>query len=344
MSDNIDQIKVSLNKKFKGNMFKVVESNQFYRIPFSSSRLNYLTRGGLPYPGASELSGPEGAGKTTLEIDLIKHAQALGLTCAVIDTENKFDMEYAEWLGVKKDDLIFTQPTGLDGETVLELALGLIEEGAKFCAIDSIPSLVPKSVYEGDMSDKQYCGSSGILSTFSQKVSGTGILQEKGACLLGINQVRDKVGGYGLQTPGGHFWRHICICRLQLAKGNPFDHNYKDLPYSTTEETAGYSMELRMLKNQFSKNDRRFAKCTFTYDIGIDELQDLIDVAIEIGVIYKSGAWYRFVDPTTGEVISNESGDIKLQGKANVRNFLKEEDNSQIYKWVKLQVDQKLAE
>jgi RecA/RadA recombinase len=340
---SIEDIKNSLNKKFKQDITRMGHDSTVYeRVPFTSPRVNYLTRGGIPFPAATELSGPEGAGKTTLEIDLIKNAQKLGMYCGIIDTENKFDVEYARWHGVDTDNLIISNPVNTTGEDILQLAMDMIEEGIRFCAIDSLAALVPKAVLNGTMDDKSYCGSSGIVSTFSQKISGTGILQAKRACLLGINQVRDKVNGFGLQTPAGHFWRHICMCRLQLSRGNPFDANYKELAMGTTEETAGYKIEIRMLKNQFSKNDRRFNFCTFNYDKGIDVFEDLIDVGIDMNVIYKTGAWYRFVNLDTGEVLCVDGEELKFQGKASVREYL--EQNSRIHKWAEMQIMAHIAD
>lgn len=333
---SLDDIKAALNKKYKTDLTAMDTSLE--RIPFTSMRLNYLTRGGLPFPGAVELSGPESAGKTTILNDLIKNAQAKGMYCGVIDTENKFDTEYAQWLGVDLDNLMLVQPTMMSGEDALQLALDMINEGIRFCGIDSIASLVPKSVLGGTMDDKTYCGSSGIMSTFSQKLTGTGILQQKRACLVGINQVRDKLGGFGLQTPGGHFWRHACLARIQVSRGNPFDANYKEMAMGTTEKTAGHKIEVRLLKNQFSKNDRRFNTCTLNYEKGVDAEEDLIDVALEMGIIHQGGAWYRPVNIDTGEVLCVNGEELKFQGKIALRNYLLE--TTRIMMWLKGQVMQ----
>lgn len=341
---SIDSIKDKLNKKFKiddlldtGNNFP-----PFERIPFTSPRLNYLTRGGIPLPGCVEISGPEGSGKTTLLGDLIKNAQAMGLTCAFTDTENKTDLDYWEWLGVDIDNLLVCRPKGVTGEDILQLQLDMIEEGVQTLGLDSVASLVPKSVLTGSMDDKTYCGSSGIMSTFSQKLGGSGTLQEHKATLIGINQVRDKVNGFGFQTPAGHFWRHACIARLQINKGVPFDETYKELPMNTTEETYGYKMEVKILKNQFCKNDRRFNYCTFNYEYGIDKFEDMIDVAIDMDVIHKNGAWYKFVNKETGEFLCVDDEELKFQGKASVRAYLQE--NSRMTRWVELQVNKYIEE
>ena len=100
-------------------------------------------------------------------------------------------------------------------------------EGVQFLGLDSVASLVPKSVLNGDMEDKTYCGSSGIMSTFSQKISGSGIVNANKITFVGINQVRDKIGGFGLHTPAGHFWKHI-VFRIQLSRGT-FNEAYTQM-------------------------------------------------------------------------------------------------------------------
>lgn len=340
---SIQDIQASLNKKFKGELLTIGEDYpKLDRIKFSSPRLNYLTRGGIPWPGVTEISGPEQSGKTTLLGDLTKNAQAMGIICSFTDTENKTDLDYWKWLGVNVDDLLVCKPAGVSGEDILQLQLDMLDEGVGFLGLDSVASLVPKQVLTGSMDDKTYCGSSGIMSTFSQKLSGTGILIAKKAALVGINQVRDKLSGFGLQTPAGHFWRHICLLRLQISRGNPFDAIYREMPMNTTEDTAGYKMEVKLLKNQICKNDRRFNYCTFNYSKGIDVLEDLIDVAIDLDIINQSGAWYRFVNKETGEILCVNNEEIKFQGKGNVREYL--ENNNRIAMWVAMQVDKYIAE
>lgn len=334
----LDNIKDKLNKKFKMDLvYTGNEFEKFDRIPFTSPRLNYLTRGGVPWPGIIEISGPEGSGKTTLLGDLVKNAQAKGLVCAFTDTENKTALDYWEWLGVDINNLLVVRPKGATGEDILQLQFDMIEEGVQFLGLDSVASLVPRSVLEGDMSDKTYCGSSGIMSTFSQKMTGSGILQKHKATLVGINQVRDKINGFGFQTPAGHFWRHACVARFQVSKGNPFDSNYKEMPLNTTEITAGYKMEVKVLKNQFCKNDRRFNYCTLHFDKGIDKLEDLIDVAIDMGIIVRAGAWYRVINVETGEIVCVNDQELKFQGKNGIREYL--EENPKVATWLENQVN-----
>lgn len=340
---SLDDIRNSINKKFRAELVSSnPEYTQFDRIPFSSPRLNYLTRGGVPWPGAIELSGPESSGKTTLLGDLTKNAQKMGLICAFTDTENKTDLDYWKWLGVDTDNLLISKPVNASGETILELQFELMRQGAAFLGLDSVASLVPKQVLEGSMSDKTYAGSSGILSTFSQKMLGTGILHERKVCMVGINQVRDIMSGYGYKTPGGHFWKHACVCRLQLTKGNPFNRNYVEMAMSTIEQPAGHWIEVRMLKNQFSKNDRRYTTVTFNYDYGVDVYEDVIDVALDLDIIYRGGAWYKFCNRETGDILQVDGQDVNLQGRNAVKEYLQE--HPRIFRWLMGQVDQYIRE
>lgn len=339
----LDDIRANINKKFKTDMLQTGDNfTHFDRIPFSSPRMNYLTRGGIPWPGATELSGPESSGKTTVLGDLTKNAQKMGITCAFTDTENKTDLDYWKWLGVDIDNLLVCKPTNASGEALLELQFELMREGVAFLGLDSVASLVPKQVLTGTMDDKTYCGSSGILSTFSQKLTGSGILFEKKVCMVGVNQVRDVMSGYGMKTPGGHFWRHACICRLQLTKGNPFDRMYKEMAMSTIEQPAGHWIEARLLKNQFCKNDRRYTTLTLNYTDGIDLYEDAIDVGIDLEVVQKNGAWYSFLNRETGEILCVNGSEVKLQGRNGVREYFME--NPRIFKWVMGQINQYITE
>jgi recombination protein RecA len=343
MTMSLDAIKKNLNKKFKAEILGLGSCvPKIERIPFSSPRLNYLTRGGVPWPGIIEISGPEASGKSTLLADLTMQSQKKGLLCSLTDTENKVDIDYWKWLGVDVDNLLVCNPVGMSGEDILQLQLDLMAEGIQFLGLDSVASLVPKSVLNGDMEDKTYCGSSGIMSTFSQKISGSGIVNSKKITFVGINQVRDKIGGFGLHTPAGHFWKHICSCRIQLSRGNPFNEAYVQMPHSTQEQTSGHWIEVRLLKNQFTKNDRRFNMFTLHYTKGIDVVEDLIDVAIELKIIHKGGAWYRVIDPESGEIVCINDEELKFQGRASIRHFLNE--NPKILKWLETQVNSKITE
>jgi recombination protein RecA len=340
---SLEEIRKNLNKKFKSEVLGYGDClPKVDRIPFSSPRLNYLTRGGIPWPGITEISGAEQSGKTTLLGDLTMQAQKKGLLCAFTDTENKTALDYWEWLGVDINNLLVCKPTGLSGEDILQLQLDLMAEGVQFLGLDSVASLVPKSVLDGTMDDKTYCGSSGIMSTFSQKISGSGIVNSNKVTLVGINQVRDKVNGFGLQTPAGHFWRHVCLCRLQLSKGNPFNESYVQMPMSTQELTAGHWVDVKMLKNQFSKNDRKFNIFTLNYSKGIDVAEDLIDVAISMEIIHKGGAWFRIINIETGEILCVNDEELKFQGRASLREYL--DTNPRMRMWLESQVNSRITE
>lgn len=338
---SLEEIKKTLNKKFKSELLGFGDNfPPIDRIPFTSPRLNYLTRGGIPWPGVTELSGPESSGKSTLLADLTMQAQKKGLMCALTDAENKEDLEYWEWLGVDLTKLLTCRPVGVSGEDILQLQLDLMAQGVQFLGLDSVASLVPNSVLNGSMDDKTYCGSSGIMSTFSQKLTGTGVMIKNKVTLVGINQVRDKVNGFGFQTPAGHFWKHACICRLQLARSNPFNEAYAQMPLSTQELTSGHWIDVKMLKNQFSKNDRKYNMCTLHYTKGIDYVEDLVDVAIDMGIVHKGGAWFRIINVDTGEILCVNDEELKFQGRANLRNYL--DENPRIALWLEGQVNARI--
>lgn len=268
---------------------------------------------------------------------------SLYITDEFIVTHNT-DLDYWKWLGVDIDNLLTCKPTGMSGEDILQLQLDLMEEGVQFAGLDSVASLVPKAVLDGQMDNKTYCGSSGILSTFSQKLSGTGITGQNKIAFVGINQVRDKINSMfgGFQTPGGHFWRHACLCRLQVSRGTAFDAQYKDMSASSRDPFAGHMIEINMLKNQFSKNDRKYNQCTLHYTKGIDANRDMVDVAILMDIIHRAGAWYQLLNIETGEILCVNGDEMKFQGRANLDAYL--EENPRITKWIHSQVMQHITE
>ena len=130
----------------------------------------------------------------------------------------------------------------------------------------------------------------------------------------------------GKTTTGGRAWKHNCTIRLQFAKGDLLDENGNSINRSS-ESPKGNKVMVSVLKQKADKPDRKLGYYTLMYDYGIDEIADLIEVAIKYGIVNKAGAWFNFVDIETGEVVTDEEGkEIKIQGQANVAKLLKEND------------------
>ena len=190
--------------------------------------------------------------------------------------------------------------------------------------LDSIGALVSaleldeKKTYE----DKVYGGISLALTRFSKKIE---MLMKRHNCTgIGINQIRDNLASMygGISTPGGKGWKHGCAVRLQFSRGKYIDEKGNELNKSA-EAPAGNIVLMSMIQNKTCPASRRTGFYTINYEDGIDYLKDLIDVAIRIDVIKKSGAWFDIVDPETGEIIQG-----RIHGQPAVRTFLEENEEA----------------
>jgi recombination protein RecA len=192
--------------------------------------------------------------------------------------------------------------------------------------IDSLGIMLSKQAYEKDMTEKTYGGISMPLTLFSKKAE---LLCHKTGCtLIGINQMRDDMNSmYGGQTTtGGKAWKHNCILRIMFKHGDFIDDCGNRLNKSC-ESPAGNKVIVNIVKNKATKPDRRVGQYTLMYDYGVDEIADLVEVAMKYDIIQKGGAWFTFIDPETGEVVTDEEDKpLKIQGLANVIELLREND------------------
>ena len=326
MSSKMDALMSEVNKKVKEEIvFQGLASYNYHKIPFTSPRMNYCTYGGIPIGRVTEFFGAEHGGKTTSALDIVANFQALERQSAekdnkyversvfYADIENTLDSEWAQKLGVDTDSMYLLQPKSQSAEDIFNLITEVIETGEiGLVVIDSIAAMVSQDELDKGYDEKSFGGISGPLSRFSKKVE---MLCAKYNCtLIGINQVRDDVnstwGGY--KTPGGRAWRHICICRFEFRKGKYIDEKGNELS-STAETPAGNKIMLSMIKNKTCPPNRRTGFYTLRYDMGIDYLADLVEVALKYGIIEKSGAWFTIQDVPD-----------KIQGQAGVYNYLTE--------------------
>lgn len=318
---NIDQLIKDLNKKYKNNI--VMGGNELResaKIPFSSPKANYVTRGGIPRAKMTEFFGAEGSGKTTSALDIIANFQKEDERYVVyLDAENTLDKEWGEKLGVDWSKVILIKPENQFGETLLEMVLDCIRSGeVGLCVVDSIPYIVPKSVMEADLEQKTYAGNSTIMTTFCSKVIP--LMNKYDCAVLMINQVRDKIGVTytAYNTPGGRMLKHSYSFRVQFSKGSIIDEKGEEKS-SSFENPAGNIVNMKIEKNKVSKPDRKIGSYTIRYEEGIDVLTDTIELAMMLDVI-KGVGWYTYKD-------------VKVQGKAKLRAILLE--NEELYESLK---------
>jgi len=240
--------------------------------------------GGLPRGRIVEIYGPEASGKTTLALHVVAEAQKKGGQCAFIDAEHALDPERAETIGVNLDDLLMSQPD--TGEQALEIAETLIRSGAiDVIVVDSVAALVPRAELEGEMGDAVIGLQARLMSQALRKL--TGAISKSKTILLFTNQMRQKIGvmfGNPETTPGGLALKFYSSVRLDIRRIEVIKDG--DL-------VIGSRHRVRVVKNKVAP-PLRVAEFEITNDEGISLTGDLLDVAVELGIIEKKGAFFYY--------------------------------------------------
>lgn len=243
------------------------------------------------------------------------------------DLENTLNTKWAELLGVDVKALWIVRPEHNSAEETLQYVIDIFDTGeVGLIVLDSLPYMVSQNLMEEELTKKAYAGISAALTEFSRKV--TPFLTKHNAMFLGINQIREDMNSsYSTySTPGGKMWKHACSVRLKFRKSDFLDEKGGTLTRSA-KAPAGNIVECVVEKTKAFRPDRKLTEYTLMYRGGIQVESDLVDVAVEYGVIVKAGAWFSIIDVETGEVMLDENDDIlKFQGKANIVERLKEDD------------------
>ena len=270
-------------------------------IPSGSLALDYaLGIGGYPKGRIIEIFGPESSGKTTLALHAIAQCQAKDGRCAFIDAEHAIDPVYAKNLGVNTDELLLAQPD--NGEQALEICEVLVSSGAiDLIVIDSVAALVPQAELDGEMSDNQVGLQARLMSKAMRKLSGA--MNQNNCTAIFINQLREKVGvmfGNPETTPGGRALKFYASVRRDIRKSE-----------SSKDGTAiiGNKCNIKVVKNKVAP-PFKVASIEIMYGQGISHVAEVLNLATELNIINKSGAWYNY----KGEKIG--------QGKDAAKTFL----------------------
>lgn len=249
------------------------------------------------------------------------------LKIVYLDLENTLDTEWAKKIGVDVDNIWIVRPEMNSAEEILQYVLDIFETGeVGLVVLDSLPYMVSQNLMDEELTKKAYAGISAPLTEFSRKV--TPLLTRYNAIFLGINQIREDMNSQynAYSTPGGKMWKHACAVRLKFRKGDYLDENGATLT-RTARNPAGNVVESFVEKTKAFKPDRKLVSYTLSYHEGIQIEADLVDVAVEFGVIQKAGAWFSIVDLDTGEIMADEDEEpLKFQGKANLVRRLKDDD------------------
>jgi recombination protein RecA len=318
MSRDLKSVIKDINKKYKREIItKGVQYENTEMIPFLSPRLNYMLYGGFPKGKAIELFGTEGGGKTTTALIAVGQFQKKypDKKVAFIDLENTLDDKWAKLNGVDIEDLVMLRPNDQTAEEILQIVIDMVSTGEiSLVVLDSIPMLVPKQLYEQDIEKKAFGGVSIPVSEFCRRVSPK--LFDTSTTLILINQIRDNLGNPWdiYYTPGGRALKHLCALRLYFRKGSFIDDDCNELNNSV-EEPDGNMVDIRVIKNKCSRNDRRLGQYTLNYKKGIDVLNDTVYLAIKYDLIVQKGPWFY---------VHLDDEELKFQGRPKLLNYLKE--------------------
>ena len=321
----LEQVMADIEKQFGKGAIMKLGGNEHLEIdvtPSGSLTLDIaLGVGGYPKGRIIEIYGPESSGKTTFALHAIAEVQKIGGRAAFIDAEHALDPIYAKKLGVNINELLLSQPD--TGEQALEICEALVRsEAVNIVVIDSVAALVPQAEIEGEMGDSHMGLQARLMSQALRKLSGT-ISKTKTTAIF-INQLREKVGlvfGNPETTPGGRALKFYSTIRLDIRRAEAIKNG---------ENIIGNRTTVKVVKNKVAPPFKS-AQVDIVYGEGVSRAGEIVDIATEINLIEKSGAWYAY----KGEKIGQGKENVKIYLKENPK--LKEELEKKIYEHYELE-------
>ena len=302
----LEQVLADIEKQFgKGAIMRLGSDEHLNIETISSGSLSLdiaLGVGGYPKGRIIEIYGPESSGKTTFALSAIAEVQKNGGRAAFIDAEHALDPVYAKNLGVKIDELLLSQPD--TGEQALEICEALVRsEAVSIVVIDSVAALVPKAEIEGEMGDSHVGLQARLMSQALRKLSGT--INKTKTTAIFINQLREKVGvmfGNPETTTGGRALKFYASIRMDIRRGEAIKQG---------DKIIGNRTNIKVVKNKVAPPFKS-AAVDIMYGEGISREGEIVDIATDLNILEKSGAWYAY----NGEKIG--------QGRENVKEYLKQ--------------------
>ena len=305
-SQALDQALKSIEKQYgKGSIMRLGDEpdRKVEATPSGSINLDIaLGVGGYPKGRIIELYGPESSGKTTLALHAIASSQKLGGNVAFIDAEHALDAQYAKKLGVDIDNLLLSQPD--TGEQALEIAEALVRSGSiDMIVVDSVAALVPEAEINGDMGDSHIGLQARLMSQAMRKLSG--IISKTHTTAIFINQIREKVGvmfGNPEVTPGGRALKFYSSVRLEIRRSEALKNG---------TDFIGNKAKIKVVKNKVAPPFKE-ALVDIIFGEGISKYGEILDLATDLELIQKAGAWYAYNNEKIG------------QGRDNAKKYLEE--------------------
>ena len=303
----LDAALSQIEKQFgKGAVMKLGDNNAKMAVevvPTGSLSLDLaLGVGGLPKGRIVEVYGPESSGKTTVALHMVAEVQKRGGIAGYVDAEHAMDPTYAKALGVDIDNLYISQPD--DGEQALEITETMVRSGAiDIVIVDSVAALVPRAEIEGEMGDSHMGLQARLMSQALRKL--TGITNKSNCTVVFINQLREKIGvtfGNPETTTGGRALKFYSSIRMEIRKADVLKQG---------TEIVGNRTKVKVAKNKVAPPFRT-AEFDIIYGKGISKEGDILDLAADVDIVNKSGAWYAYKDEKIG------------QGRENAKAYLKE--------------------
>ena len=310
----LEQVMKDIEKQFGAGSIMMLGGEEHQKIdvePSGSLSLDIaIGVGGLPKGRIIEIFGPESSGKTTLALSAIAAVQKNGGTAAFIDAEHALDPVYARNLGVNINDLLLSQPD--TGEQALEICRALVQsEAVNIIVIDSVAALVPQAELEGDIGDSHVGLQARMMSQALRSLSGA--ISKTNTIAIFINQLREKVGvmfGNPEVTPGGRALKFYSSVRLDIRRAETIKNG---------DKMIGNRVNIKVVKNKVAP-PFKVATLDIMYGEGISKEGEIIDIASDVGILDRSGAWYSYEGNKIGQ--GRENTKLYLKNNSDLRDEL----------------------